>query len=85
MTVQVSEALCPSILYEVEPRTKRSKIGAISHFDVLTCWTLGNTALMAAISTATGSMEVVDHLLQHGADVNAVSDMGFTPLMWAAR
>ena len=45
----------------------------------------GNTALMAAASTSKADLTVLEYLLERGADVNAQSSKGFTPLIWAAR
>ena len=43
----------------------------------------GQTVLAAAAGS--GSTELVQYLLQHGADLNAKDDSGSTPIHWACR
>lgn len=45
------------------------------------CWDMGMSPLHAAIEN--GNVEVARFLLEHGADVNAVTPTGWTPLLHA--
>lgn len=44
----------------------------------------GRTALIKSIAHGTGHIEVMEMLLEKGADINATDDAGMTPLMFAA-
>jgi len=45
----------------------------------------GRTPLMYAILAEDPDLKMIDYLLNHGADVNAAEQAGWTPLHFAAR
>jgi ankyrin repeat protein len=44
----------------------------------------GRTALIKSIAHGTGHIDVMEMLLERGANINAIDDSGMTPLMFAA-